>query len=197
MLPSVTGRGDLIPDTLWLRGYYFTRAAVAAGWVVLAVAVGRTMPHIAGPLLVAYPAWDALANWADAKRNGGLGRNKSQTLNFVASSITAVAVAIAVGSSINAAIFVFGIWAALAGIFQLVTAVRRWRSYGGQWAMALSGAQSALAGAFFLHKASGARLPDITVVAPYAAFGAFYFLVSSVWLTVAMYRRGAASSTSS
>ena len=48
----------------------------------------------------------------------------------------------------------------------------------------LGGAQSALAGTHFVVKAGGPEAPDITGVAPYAAFGAFYFLVSAIWLTV-------------
>ena len=71
----------------------------------------------------------------------------------------------------------------------MVVGVRRWRSYGAQWAMVLSGAQSALAGAFFLKQATGPATPSIAVVAPYAAFGAFYFLVSAIWLAVKARRR--------
>ena len=119
---------DIAPaDTSWLRNYYFTRAAVAAGWVGLAFTVARSMPQAAAPLLLAYPAWDALANWADARRNGGLIRNKSQALNLVVSALTALAVAVALTKSMNDVFYVFGVWAALAGLFQLVTGVRRWR----------------------------------------------------------------------
>jgi uncharacterized membrane protein HdeD (DUF308 family) len=183
--------GDaVIPASRWLRGYYFTRAVVALGWVALAFTVGRSMPPVAGALLVAYPAWDGLANWADARRNGGLGRNKSQALNLVVSVVTAVAVVVALGSSMNAVLAVFGVWATLAGLFQLVTGVRRWKSYGAQWAMILSGAQSTLVGGVFVKQASGPVVPDITAIAPYAAFGAFYFLLSALWLTVAAYRSG-------
>jgi uncharacterized membrane protein HdeD (DUF308 family) len=179
-------------DTSWLRNYYFTRAAVSAAWVGLAFTLGRGAPTIAAPLLVAYPAWDALANWVDAQRNGGLASNKSQALNLVVSAVTTLAVAVALTQSMHAVFYVFGIWAALAGIFQLATGVRRWRSYGAQWAMILSGAQSALAGTHFVVKAGGPAAPDITGVAPYAAFGAFYFLVSAIWLLVASRRQRAA-----
>jgi uncharacterized membrane protein HdeD (DUF308 family) len=33
---------------------------------------------------------------------------------------------------------VFGVWAILSGLFQLITAVRRWKSHGAQWIMILS-----------------------------------------------------------
>ena len=179
------------PSATWLKSYYFTRFAVSTAWVLLAFTVAKAMPPLAAIMLVAYPAWDALANFIDARRTGGLNRNKTQLLNFVISVITAVAVAIALGQGMNTVLAVFGVWAVLSGLFQLATAVRRWKS-GAQWAMVLSGAQSALAGIFFVKMAGGAATIDITNVAPYAAFGAFYFLVSAIWLTVSDARRKSA-----
>ena len=174
-----------------LARYYLIRGLVAAGWVAAAVAVGRSNTVVAAVLLVSYPAWDALANWFDAKRSGGLLANPSQALNAVVSLGTAVAVAGALQSGMNAVLTVFGIWASLAGLAQLVTGVRRWRAVGAQWAMILSGAQSTLAGVFFVVQSGGARVPGIVDVAPYAAFGAFYFLVSAVWLIVSNRGRAA------
>ena len=55
--------------------------------------------------------------------------------------------------------------------------------------MILSGGQSALAGIFFVKMAGEIADVGITNVAPYAAFGAFYFLVSAVWLTVSDFLR--------
>lgn len=172
-----------------LTRYYLIRGIVAAGWVAAAVAVGQSHATLAAILLVIYPAWDALANWFDAKGSGGLLANPSQALNVVVSLGTAAAVAVALQSGMNAVLAVFGIWAVLAGLAQLVTGIRRWRVAGAQWAMILSGAQSALAGAFFVVQSGGAKVPTIVDVAPYAAFGAFYFLVSAVWLIVANRRR--------
>lgn len=168
----------------WLKGYYFVRFAVSAAWVAVAFTVAKSAPPLAAVMLVAYPAWDALANLIDAQRSGGLGRNRTQMLNLVVSALTAVAVAVALGKSMNAVLEVFAAWAVLAGVLQLATGVRRWKVYGAQWAMILSGAQSALAGVFFVKMAGGAAPVGITNIAPYAAFGAFYFLVSAVWLTV-------------
>ncbi len=175
----------------WLRSYYFIRAGVSLAWVAAAFTVGRSLPPVAAVLLVAYPAWDAIANLVDARQSGGLKANPSQALNVLVSALTTLAVAIALGQSLNAVLGVFGAWAILAGLFQLVTGVRRWKT-GAQWAMILSGAQSALAGTIFIVRATGAGTPGITDIAPYAAFGAFYFLVSAVWLTVALARRAEA-----
>jgi uncharacterized membrane protein HdeD (DUF308 family) len=157
----------------------------------VAVFVATNVPALAAIMLVGYPAWDALANFIDAQRNGGLDRNRTQLLNLIASSLTAVAVVIALGHSMNSVLRVFGIWAVLAGLLQLATAVRRWKSYGAQWAMILSGGQSALAGAVFVAMAGGAASVGIVDVAPYAAFGAFYFLISAMWLTWSEARKNA------
>ena len=168
----------------WLKTYYYLRFAVSAAWVALAFTVGRSMPPLAAVMLVAYPAWDAIANYLDSSRSGGLGQNKSQTLNLVVSVVTAVAVASTLPHGMHDVLKVFGIWAFLSGLFQLITGAKRWKSYGAQWAMILSGAQSALAGAFMLKQASGPQLVGITDIAPYAAFGAFYFAISAISLTI-------------
>lgn len=167
-----------------LKSYYFVRAGVAIAWVAIAFTIGKAMPPIAAALLVAYPAWDAAANFVDAQRNGGLINNPSQSLNVVISIIAGIAVALTVGTSMNAVLAVFGVWAALAGLFQLITGVRRWRTTGAQWPMILAGAQSAIVGAVFIKQATAPAVPGIVDIAPYAAFGAFYFLLSAIWLTV-------------
>lgn len=174
----------LSSSSTWLKSYYFARFAFSAIWVASAFTVAKGAPLLAAVMLVGYPLWDALANYVDARRSGGLAHNKSQMLNFIVSVVTAGAVALALGHSNNAVLQVFGVWAALAGLFQLITAARRWNSYGAQWAMILSGAQSILAGGFMLKMAGGAEAVGIANIAPYVAFGAFYFLVSALWLTV-------------
>ncbi|MBO4224115.1 DUF308 domain-containing protein [Bradyrhizobium neotropicale] len=182
-VPTVSASG-------WLKGYYYVRAAFSLIWVALAFTLGRHVPQVAAVMLIVYPAWDAAANYVDAASNGGLVGNPSQTLNLVVSALTMFGVAAALTQSMNAVLAVFGVWAVLSGAFQFATGVRRWKSYGAQWAMILSGAQSALAGVFFIHVAGGANVPSIADIAPYAAFGAFYFLISAIWLTVRDARRG-------
>ncbi|MFC7397567.1 DUF308 domain-containing protein [Chelatococcus sp. GCM10030263] len=173
----------------WLKIYYFLRAAVSVVWVAAAFTVGQHFPTLAAILLVAYPAWDAAANYLDGSRSGGLAQNRTQSINVVVSVATTLAVIVALQMSMNWVLAVFGAWAILSGLLQLGTALRRWKSYGAQWAMVLSGAQSALAGAFFIVQSRMLTPPSITSVAGYAAVGAFYFLVSAVWLAVRDLRR--------
>jgi uncharacterized membrane protein HdeD (DUF308 family) len=120
-----------------------------------------------------------------------LGQNRTQTINVVVSVATTLAVVLALGMSMNWVLGVFGVWAILSGLLQLGTAIRRGKSYGAQWAMILSGGQSALAGAFFIMQVRMPMPPSITSVAGYAAVGAVYFLVSAVWLSVSQLRRKA------
>ncbi|MGE2735895.1 DUF308 domain-containing protein [Mycolicibacterium vaccae] len=185
---TLTERSSADTDR-WLRSYYALRGVVSFVWVVAAVAVGSQSTMVAGALLLAYPAWDALANLVDARRNGGHRRNPTQTFNAVVSGVTTVAVACALAVSMNAVLGVFGVWAGLSGLLQLATAVRRWKLAGGQWVMIVSGAQSTFAGAMFLREAGAQQVPGVADIAPYAAFGAFYFLVSAGWLTVTSVRR--------
>lgn len=175
----------------WLRQYYFIRAAFSVAWVVAAFAVAPSSAAIAGALLVLYPAWDAAANFVDGLRSAGLAQNRTQALNVLVSLVTAVAVLIVLQMSMNRVLGVFGAWAILSGLLQLGTAIRRWRSFGAQWAMVLSGGQSALAGGFFIFQATTPMSPTIANVADYAAVGAIYFLVSAIWLTVSAWRQRA------
>jgi uncharacterized membrane protein HdeD (DUF308 family) len=184
---SATAPG--IDTDRWLRLYYSLRGVVSLVWVAAAVTIGAMSPLVAAVLLLIYPAWDALANTVDAHQNGGLRRNPTQAFNVVVSSVTTVAVAIALAASLNAVLGVFGVWAALSGLLQLATAVRRWKHVGAQWLMVISGLQSAAAGTLFLKQAAGPETPGVADIAPYAAFGAFYFLVSAAWLLVVAARR--------
>lgn len=168
----------------WLKRYYFTRAAFSIVWVVAALTAGRQSFPLAAALLIMYPAWDAAANFVDAGQAGGLANNRSQAINVAVSSVMTAAVILALTMSMNWVLTVFGLWAIFSGLLQLSTAVRRWKTNGGQWAMILSGGQSAVAGVFFIFQAWMPVEPSIANVAGYVGLGAFYFLVSAVWLSV-------------
>ena len=173
----------------WLKRYYFARAAFSIIWVAAALTAGRQSFAIAAILLIIYPAWDAAANYVDAARNGGLAHNRSQSINVAVSSVMTVAVIVLLTMNMNWVLGGFGLWAIFSGLSQLATAVRRWKTTGGQWTMILSGGQSALAGAFFIAQALNPVEPSIANIAGYAGLGAFYFLVSAVWLTVSLMRQ--------
>ncbi|GAP85594.1 putative membrane protein [Rosellinia necatrix] len=168
----------------WLKKYYFARVAFSAVWVAAAFTVGSAYYVAGAVLLVVYPLWDAVANLVDAQRSGGLARNQTQAINLLVSLATTGLAVLAVMISMHWVFGVYGAWAILSGLMQLGSAVRRWRTAGAQWAQILSGAQSSLAGGFFIFQATQDAEPSIDGIAGYAAFGAFYFLVSALWLTV-------------
>ncbi|USX14980.1 DUF308 domain-containing protein [Oxalobacteraceae bacterium OTU3CAMAD1] len=172
----------------WLNRYYYVRAAFSALWLIAAITIGKSSAAASALLLIGYPAWDALANFIDSKRSGGLARNRTQLINVLVSLAVALALAVSL-PDMHRVLGVFGAWAILSGLLQLGTALRRWKAHGAQWAMILSGAQSALAGAFFIAQAQLPAEPSIATVAGYAGFGAFYFLVSALSLSFAARRR--------
>jgi len=189
MSNNQTSRAQRFNDQ-WLKQYYFSRAAFSVLWVAAALTIGRHSFAVAAALLILYPAWDALANVIDATRSGGLAANRSQAINVAASSVMTLAVILALTMNMNWVLGAFGLWAIFSGLLQLGTAVRRWKTSGGQWAMILSGGQSAVAGALFIFQAQMPQEPSIATVAGYAGVGAFYFLVSAIWLSVSLSRRG-------
>jgi uncharacterized membrane protein HdeD (DUF308 family) len=159
--------------------------------VAIAFSLGKVLTPLGAVFLVIYPAWDALANIYDARRNGGFRANLTQAFNAVVSTIVAIAVLVTLNSNIHAVLIVFGVWAALSGILQLATGIRRWRKFSGQWPMILSGAQSVFAGTVFLQKGAAGAMPTAADIAPYAAFGAIYFAIAAISLAVASRRHPA------
>jgi uncharacterized membrane protein HdeD (DUF308 family) len=117
--------------------------------------------------------------------------NPTQAFNALVSTIVTLAVGVALGVDTHWVFYVLGGWAFLAGLLQLGTGIRRWRGFVAQWPMVLSGAQSAAAGFHFIVQGGAGLVPSPRDIALYAAFGAFYFFVSAVWLTVAQTRRHA------
>ena len=173
----------------WLMRYYAMRAAFSLAWVAAAFAIAPRSAAISTVLLVIYPAWDAIANFLDASRSGGLSRNKTQAINFAVSLVATAAVVIAMQLDMHGVLGVYGAWAILAGLLQFGTAIGRRKQHGAQWAMILSGAQSALAGGFFVYQATLPPVPSIANVAGYAAVGAIYFLISAVRMAIIQRRQ--------
>jgi hypothetical protein len=163
-----------------LRRLYVVRFAFAAAWAVLLLVSGSDLTAATKVLLVVYPAFDVAAAVLDARSAHSDGPVKGLYANIAISSLAAVGVAVAGASGVADVLRVWGAWAVLSGLVQLLVAVAR-RPMGGQWAMILSGGISVLAGASFIR--SGAQdNPSLTALAGYAALGGIFFLVSAVRL---------------
>lgn len=182
--PQANGfvRNEAVQTATSLRTLYFTRAAFSILWVVGVAALAKTNVTIATILFIIYPAWDALATFFDIRANPPAANKTPQYVNIVISISTTVAVIIALQKGIPEALIVFGAWAFLTGLIQLILGLRRRKQLGAQWPMIISGGQSMLAGISFVVMAHAPN-QGITTLAGYAAFGAFYFLLSAFRLT--------------
>ena len=174
-----------------LRQLYFTRVAFSVTWVILVILLAKTSFTIASMLLIIYPAWDVIGTFLDIRANRNSPAKTPQYVNATISMITTAAVAVALQKGVPEALIVFGAWAILTGLIQLILGVRRRKSLGGQWPMILSGGQSTIAGISFILMAHDPSM-GIVNLAGYSAFGAFYYLLAALSLSKTI-RRGAAT----
>ncbi|KAA9156027.1 hypothetical protein FPZ12_028540 [Amycolatopsis acidicola] len=164
-----------------LRRLYFVRFGFALVWAVLLFVTSQThLGPIGVVLVVLYPLFDVAAAVVDARSSRATGPAKGLYVNIVISLLAGVGLGIASASGVPAVLRIWGAWAIVSGLVQLIVAVAR-RKMGGQWPMILSGGISVLAGGSFIAGA-GAPNPALTNVAGYAVLGGVFFLVSAIRL---------------
>lgn len=161
-----------------LRKLYFIRAAFSITWVILVALLAKSSFGIACVLLVIYPAWDVMGTFLDIRANNGSISRTPQYINAAISIITTIVVGFALQVGVPEALMVFGVWAILTGLIQLILGLRRRKLLGGQWPMMISGGQSIIGGTSFILLAHDPT-KGITSLAGYAAFGAFYYLLAA------------------
>jgi len=176
-----------------LSRLYFVRTGVALIWVLLVSQVTRSAGDATSPgvlvaiLLFLYPIIDAAATLVDIRTTPPESQTLFQRVNLVTSLFTAAAV-LAVGHrSFGAALEVFGIWAILSGVIQLIVAVRRHTLISAQWSMVISGAGSIFAGITFLSW-SGSLQDGMAVLVQYSTGGAIWYAVTAAWLMASAYK---------
>ncbi|MER7246992.1 hypothetical protein [Kribbella sp. NPDC000426] len=163
-----------------LRRLYFVRFAFAVVWAILLFTTKSDLGALGTVLVVLYPLFDVAAAIVDARSSRGARSVRGLYVNIAISLIATIGLAIASSSGVPAVLRVWGAWAIVAGLVQLIVALGR-RSMGGQWPMILSGGLSVLAGASFVAGAS-AEHPKLTNIAGYATLGGIFFLVSAIRL---------------
>jgi uncharacterized membrane protein HdeD (DUF308 family) len=165
-----------------LRKLYFLRAGFSLVWVALVATLAKTNTTIATVLFIVYPVWDVIATYIDIRANAAAVNKTPQYINASISIFTTIGIILALQKGIPEALIVFGVWAILTGLIQLILGLRRRRHLSGQWPMIISGGQSMLAGGAFIAMAHAPN-QGITTLAGYAAFGAFYFLLAAFRLS--------------
>jgi uncharacterized membrane protein HdeD (DUF308 family) len=162
---------------------FLIRGLIAIAWAVgFASAANSLTAGVtvgAAVLVVAYPLIDVVASLIDARTQHGSARRVLLT-GAATSAIAAAALGVAATGSVADVLAVFGVWAAVSGAAQLVTALRRRAQFGMQWPMLLAGGVSVILGFMFVIGASGAE-PRLTMLSVYAATGGIDFLIES-WL---------------
>jgi len=179
---KTTGSTTAVQTARSLRSLYFTRTAFSVIWVTLISVFAKTNSSIAGILFIVYPAWDVLATYLDIKANPPGVSKTPQYVNAAIGIFTTIGVVLALQRGVPAALIVFGIWAIITGLVQLILGLRRRKELGGQWPMIISGGQSMIAGSVFIAMANSPTM-GISNLAGYSAFGAFYFLLSAIRLS--------------
>lgn len=163
-----------------LRRLYFVRFGFALIWAVALFSTALSIGPVSATLLVIYPLFDAGAAIVDARSSRASRSAVGLYVNIAISLITAAGLVFAVTSGVPAVLRVWGVWAVIAGLVQLIVALRR-RKLGGQWAMIVSGTISTVAGiSFFLQAA--APHASLSSLAGYALLGGIFFLVSALRL---------------
>ncbi len=161
-----------------LRRLYFIRFAFAIVWAGVTIATAKELNLLTVALFVLYPLFDVGAAIVDLRSTRTTG---SPVLLYVNIAVSlAAAVGVAGTSGIPAVLRVWGGWAIVAGLVQLIVGVTR-RRMGGQWPMIISGGISTLAGGFFIAGAA-AENPSLIDAAGYAIPGAIFFLVAAIRL---------------
>ena len=163
-----------------LRRLYFARFAFALVWALVMIPLAKDLNPLTVALLVLYPLVDVAAAVIDARSSRATGSPTLLYANVAVSLLAAVGLAVAGASGVPAVLRVWGVWAVVAGLVQLIVAVPR-RRMGGQWPMIISGGLSVLAGGSFIAAAS-ADSPALTNAVGYAVPGAIFFLIAAIRL---------------
>ncbi|MGQ4517069.1 hypothetical protein [Streptomyces sp. DW26H14] len=164
-----------------LSRLYLARFVFAAAWAAFLLASGSGLTVWTRLLLLLYPVFDVVAAVVDARSARAAGPVKALYANMAISVLAAVGVAVAGASGAADVLRVWGAWAVVSGLVQLLVGVAR-RRMGGQWAMIVSGGISVLAGASFFQGATKDN-PSLTSLAGYAVLGGIFFLVSAIRLS--------------
>jgi uncharacterized membrane protein HdeD (DUF308 family) len=163
-----------------LRRIYLVRGLVALAWSAAFAFVHTPLTSLVVALLVIYPLIDVVATLLDV-RTGTAGQGL-QVFNTVLSGLAAAGLGLAAAGGVGPVLFVFGLWAIVSGLAQLIAALRR-RSpeLGRQWPLRIAGTLSVLAGGSYLLVALGDS-PSLTALIMYTAAGGAFFVIQAAIL---------------
>jgi uncharacterized membrane protein HdeD (DUF308 family) len=165
-----------------LRGLYFTRFGFAVVWALVLFLAASSLNPLLTTLVIIYPLVDAVAVlWQLRAEPSTRASRLFEWLNVVVSVLAAAALAVASFDSLGGVLTVWGVWAVISGVTQLIAATLRRRD-GGQVPLIISGALSVGAGISFIVMATH-DVATVSALATYAIPGGVFFLISAIRLS--------------
>jgi hypothetical protein len=158
---------------------YLVRGLVAIAWAIGFAAVSGSLAAGTVVLLVIYPLIDAISLLIDLRARPRAPGRTLQVFNIAVSTLTAFGLAIAGNVGVAEVLLVFGGWAVVAGVAQLVGALSRRRpEMNKQWSLVVAGSLSVVAGVVFTVMAFG-QDPVLDDIAMYATGGGAFFVIQA------------------
>lgn len=170
--PSASSRAFPLVHLYWIRG------ALAVVWALGFATTSDSLTTGAGVLVVVYPLIDVVASLVDSRGDHGPEARRSLYVGAGLSALGAFGLVIAASGDIPDVLRVFGAWAVVSGLTQLVVAIRRRAQLGHQWPMLIAGVLSTLVGVVYIGQAAGDN-PTLDALVTYAAAGGIFFIVQA------------------
>jgi uncharacterized membrane protein HdeD (DUF308 family) len=169
-------------DRSSLLKLYLGRGILAVAWAAAFSANHDSLDAKAVTLLVVYPLIDAVSSLIDFRALTDGSQRRVTLFNGVLSTLIALALGVAGANGTQAVLHVFGAWAVISGVAQIVVGLRR-RSpeLGKQWPMLLAGGLSILAGIGHNTQALADR-PKLDILVLYTTAGGVFFIIQACLL---------------
>ncbi|MFI6352967.1 DUF308 domain-containing protein [Streptomyces sp. NPDC050743] len=158
---------------------YLGRGILAVAWAAAFSANHDSLDAAAITLLVVYPLIDAVSSFIDFRALADGSQRRLTLFNGVLSTLVALGLGAAGANGAQAVLHVFGAWAVVSGVAQILVGLRR-RSpeLGKQWPMLLAGGLSILAGIGHNSQAL-ADQPKLGILVLYTTAGGVFFILQA------------------
>jgi uncharacterized membrane protein HdeD (DUF308 family) len=163
----------------YLMKLYLGRGILAVAWAAAFSANHDSLNAPAITLLIVYPLIDAVSSFIDFRGLTNASQRRLTLFNGVLSTLIAVALGLAGASGVQAVLHVFGAWAVISGMAQILVGLRRRSAeLGKQWPMLLAGGLSVLAGIGHNTQAL-ADHPKLGILVLYTTAGGVFFIIQA------------------
>ncbi|WP_331737573.1 DUF308 domain-containing protein [Streptomyces sp. NBC_00019] len=161
---------------------YLGRGVLAVAWALAFAGAHEDVDAVAITLLVVYPLIDAVSSLIDYRATPNGFERRVIAFNGVLSTLAGIAIGIAGAGGVAAVLHVFGAWAVVSGVAQVIVGLRRrGPELGKQWPTLISGGLSFLVGITYNIQAAGDN-PSLDVLSVYATGGGVWFILQALLL---------------